>query len=68
MSFSAMGSVSVPALVIDGNKMDLIPNNKGVSGNYKIIDMRVTISGGSWYLVLQVYVDGSTYNKQVLLS
>ena len=68
MSFSAMGSVSVPALVIDGNKMDLIPNNRGVSGNYKIIDMRVAISGGAWYLVLQVYVDGGTYNKQVLLS
>lgn len=63
-----MGSSSVPAIVIDGGKIDLIPNNKGVSGNYKIIDMRVTISGGAWYLVLQVYVDGSTYNKQVLLS
>ena len=68
ISFSAMSGVSVPAIVIDGSKMDVIPNNKSSTGNYKIIDMKISISGSNWYLVIQVYVDGNTYTRQVLLS
>lgn len=54
-----------PAIKIDGTTWDLIPNNLGVSGNNKIVDMAVDYSSSPWTLRVKVYIDGKTYTKRI---
>lgn len=67
-SFTDIGPVNVPAMYIDATKFDLIPNNRHVSGNVKIINMYVDYSTNPWKLITEVRIDAVTYTKTLIFD
>lgn len=67
-SFTDIGSVNIPAMYIDVTKFDLIPNNRHVSGNVKIINMYVDYSTNPWKLIIEVCIDAVSYTKTLIFD
>lgn len=68
ITFANLSDSVILRSVIDGNFIDLVPNNKSVNGNYKIMDVIPAISNGKWILTFNIYVDGRIYSKYVNLN
>lgn len=48
--------------------MDLIPNNKNVKSNKKILDIYVDYTTTPWRLIFEIYIDGRVYKKCISLN
>lgn len=68
ITFATLKDSSIVRAVVDGNGYDLIPNNKGVTNNYKIVDIATEITDSGWRLVFKIYVDGTIYEKYIDLK
>lgn len=68
ITFATLKDSSIIRAVIDGNGYDLIPNNKGVTNNYKIVDVATEIVDSGWRLTFKIYVDGTIYTKYIDLK
>ena len=63
ISHKTQKSTAIPSIVIDGQYIDLLPNNVLSEHNYKIVDTEVVIESGVWKLKIIVYIDGVYYYK-----
>ncbi|MGN0252300.1 MAG: hypothetical protein ACI4EH_13200 [Oliverpabstia sp.] len=68
MAFATLGNSTIMRAVLDGTFQDIMPNNKGVSGNYKIMDVVPSIVGDVWRLTFKIYVDEKIYEKYIELK
>ena len=58
----------IPSYYFEGTKVDLIPNNKNVKSNKKILDIYVDYITTPWRLIFEIYIDGSVYKKCISLN
>lgn len=68
LSYVTLVNSTIAQVVIDENPLDLVPNNKRVNGNYKIMDVVPSIVNGTWRITFSIYVDGKIYEKYINLS
>ena len=59
---------TIPALIIDGNKYDIVLNNRDTDDNYKIANIVPEINESyGWRIHFSIYVDGQLFDKYVKL-